>query len=112
MNKYQKNFAETSCLSNENGTNRELMEKIRSLSFVAQELELYLDTHPTCKVALDYYYQTVDALKKLKDEYQAKYGPIVASGCMGNEEWSWVKEPWPWHRDADIMNGSWMGERK
>ena len=101
MNKYQKNFAETSCLSNENGTNRELMEKIRSLSFVAQELELYLDTHPTCKVALDYYYQTVDALKKLKDEYQAKYGPLTRCAADNDNRWTWLDRPWPWEKEAN-----------
>ena len=96
-----------SCNSGDNGNQRGLMDKIRSLSFVKAELELYLDTHPRCKVALDYYYQTVDALNKLREEYQAKYGPLVAEGSINTEEWTWVKEPWPWHRDSDIMNGKW-----
>ena len=115
MSKYtEKSFRP--CFNPENGNNgqnstaRGLLEKIRSLSFVKAELELYLDTHPRCKVALDYYYQTVDALKKYTEEYQAKYGPLVAMDSVGTEEWAWVKEPWPWHRDSDIMNGKWMEE--
>ena len=110
MSKCRRDCAAIPCQSNDNGTQRELMEKIRSLSFVKTELELYLDTHPRCKVALDYYYQTLDALNNLAEEYQAKYGPIVAAGSTGSEEWAWVKEPWPWHRDSDIMNGKWKGE--
>ena len=110
MSKNGKNNLTIPCQSNGNGTHRELMEQIRSLSFVKSELELYLDTHPRCKVALDYYYQTVDALNKLIEEHHAKFGPLVAAGSTGTEEWAWVKEPWPWHREADIMSGEWKGE--
>lgn len=107
-----------SCLNAENGNNgvsassRELLERIRQLSFVKVELELYLDTHPRCKVALDYYYQTVDALTKYTDEYQAKYAPLTAMGSTGTEEWAWVKEPWPWQRDSDVMKNGRAGEGK
>ena len=107
-----------SCFNPENGNNgmnataQSLLERIRSLSFVKAELELYLDTHPRCRVALDYYYQTVDALTKLTDEYQAKYGPLTAMGSTGNEEWAWVREPWPWQREADVNKIKRMGESK
>ena len=100
---------------NDNKMNRdkqELAEKVRELSFVKAELELYLDTHPRCRVALDYYYQTVDALIKLTDEYQAKYGPLTAMGSIGNEEWAWIKEPWPWQRESDVNKTKRMGESK
>ena len=43
----------------------ELMRKIAALGFVKTELELYLDTHPTCQAALDMYHKTVDELKAL-----------------------------------------------
>lgn len=116
VNKYtEKQFCP--CFNPDNGNNgqtgngRELLERIRSLSFVKAELELYLDTHPKCKVALDYYYQTVDALTKLVDEYQAKYGPLTAMGTNNTEMWTWASAPWPWHRDSDKMNNEWMGER-
>ncbi len=112
MSKCRKDYSAIPCQSNDNGTRREIMDRIRELSFVKTELELYLDTHPRCKVALDYYYQTVDALKKLTDEYHAKHGPLVAAGSMDDAEWSWVKEPWPWHREADIMSGEWKGEER
>ena len=45
----------------------ELLRKIQELSFVKCELELFLDTHPQCTVALDNYTDTVNALKKLTD---------------------------------------------
>ena len=112
MNKCTRNYSSVSCNSGDNGNVAGLMEKIRSLSFVKAELELYLDTHPSCKVALDYYYQTVDALKKLREEYQAKYAPLTAMGNTSIEEWTWVKEPWPWQREADVNKNKRMGESK
>ena len=90
-------------------------EKIRALSFVKEELELYLDTHPTCRVALDYYHQTIEALDMLMEEYHNSNGPLVASGVMSQDYWTWVDEPWPWHRADDKMsdkmkNNRWKGK--
>lgn len=76
-------------------------EQIRALCFVKNELELYLDTHPDCKIALDYYYKTVAELKKLTEQYENTVGPLTAMGVMSPDKWTWVKEPWPWQRDGD-----------
>ena len=84
-----------------------LLEQIRALSFVKVELELYLDTHPTCPTALDYYRRTVDALERLTEEYHNQYGPLVASGNLSTEKWNWVNGPWPWQNEK--MNGSTWG---
>jgi spore coat protein JB len=83
-----------------NQAKSELATKIQELSFVQKELELYLDTHPGCKTALDYYYQTVEALDSLTEEYEAKYGPITARSADG-ERWTWVDTPWPWQYNAE-----------
>lgn len=81
----------------------ELYEKIRSLGFVKAELELYLDTHPDCRTALDYYHRTLAELKKLTDEYQNTVGPLTAMGVTDTEKWSWVDGPWPWQTAGDFM---------
>ena len=86
-----------------------LLEQIRALGFVKVELELYLDTHPKCPTALDYYYQTIEALKRLTEEYENTVGPLTAMGSMGTNEWTWVKEPWPWQRADDVNNQLWRG---
>ena len=78
------------------------LRAIQELSFVKAELELYLDTHPDCKVALDYYGQTVDALTQLMNKYQASGKPIVASGSIETKRWSWVAEPWPWQTEEEV----------
>ena len=79
----------------------DLGEQIRSLCFVKTELELYLDTHPDCPTALDYYYKTVAELKRLTEQYENTVGPLSAMGVVAPDKWTWVKEPWPWQRDGD-----------
>lgn len=77
-----------------------LYNKIQELRFVKTELELYLDTHPNCRVALDYYYQTVEALRDLYERYSVFDAPLFAAEVQG-DKWSWVGSPWPWHRSED-----------
>ena len=81
----------------------DLADKIRSLGFVKVELELYLDTHPNCRTALDYYYKTLDELKKLTEEYENKVGPLTSAGVVDADSWTWVVGPWPWQTAGDFM---------
>lgn len=81
----------------------DLHEKIRALGFVKVELELYLDTHPDCQTALDYYYRTLAELKRLTDEYQSTVGPLTAMGVTDTDRWTWVDGPWPWQTAGDFM---------
>ena len=80
-----------------------LAEQIRALCFVKTELELYLDTHPRCRTALDYYYQTIMELKRLTEEYENTVGPLTAMGNVSTDQWQWVDGPWPWHQAGDFM---------
>ena len=88
-----------------NVNNSSLLEEIRALSFVKTELELYLNTHPNCTAALDYYTKTVDALDELMRRYHEGVGPLFASGVTGNNGWTWIKGPWPWQTGAGTRDG-------
>ena len=79
-----------------------LAEQIRALCFVKTELELYLDTHPRCRTALDYYYKTVEELKRLTEQYENTTGPLTAAGNVSTEQWNWVDGPWPWQQAGDF----------
>ena len=81
----------------------DLIDQIRALRFVKTELELYLDTHPGCRTALDYYYQTLAELKRLTEEYENTVGPLTAAGVTDTENWTWVGGPWPWQQAGDFM---------
>lgn len=80
-----------------------LLEQIRALSFVKGELELYLDTHPRCRTALDYYDRTIEALDELVEEYEEMHGPLTAAGSRDQNNWSWTDTPWPWHNGSEIQ---------
>lgn len=85
-----------------NKTNKdELMQKIRELSFVKTELELFLDASPDNKLALDHFHKTLDALNAAIEEYEANFGPITTAG-VSRTRWNWIEGPWPWQREGDI----------
>ena len=73
-----------------------LMKKIQSLSFAKAECELFLDTHPECKQAIEYYKDVVRNLTDVSAEYAAKYGPIISADVQG-DTWTWAGGQWPWH---------------
>ena len=73
-----------------------MLMKLRELSFTVHELNLYLDSHPSHKMALRYFRKYNDELKKLTDLYQETYGPITAAADTCSEVWSWIDHPWPW----------------
>lgn len=87
------------------GISADMLSAIRELSFVKTELEEYLDTHPNCKTAIDYYHQTVDALNKLTMEYQTTGNLIVAQGSMNKDRWEWVEGLWPWQNGKQMREG-------
>ena len=80
----------------ENGrTNEALLKRIQELAFAKTETELYLDGHPGCVAALEYYRELVKELRGAMDEYQGTVGAIRAEDEMG-ARWSWTDKPWPW----------------
>ena len=82
-----------------NGKNA-LLKKIQALSFAKVETELFLDTHPDCTTALNYYKDILEELDELMTEYQNKYGPLFAEGVVG-DRWSWVDGKWPWQTETE-----------
>ena len=83
----------------------ELMHKIHALSFALTEAQLFLDTHPDCKAALDYYRRLVDELDAAMGEYQGKYTPLVPE-ATASDRWNWIDGPWPWQNgmnEQEIM---------
>ena len=77
----------------------ELMEKIHARSFAMTEAQLFLDTHPDCRAALDYFRGAKDELDMAMTEYQNKYGPLLADMTVG-DKWMWIDGPWPWQHNG------------
>ena len=80
---------------NANGGREELLKKVQALGFAKTEAELFLDTHPDCKQALEYHRDVTEKLKAAAEEYSAKYSPLTAGAVLG-DKWSWANGAWPW----------------
>jgi spore coat protein JB len=73
------------------------LEEIQAVDFVLVELNLYLDTHPQDQAAMQQYNQYAQFSKKLKAEFEARYGPLQNFGnSFTDANWSWGSAPWPW----------------
>ena len=77
-----------------------LLRKIQELAFAKVETELYLDSHPECAPALDYYKNLIREYNNLTAQYENTYGPIRAENATA-DRWSWVNMPWPWQLDGN-----------
>ena len=75
-----------------------LLRKIQELCFQKTESELFLDTHPDCRGALDFYKRTVAELDTALAEYNNKYAPLSADAVVG-DRWTWIDTPWPWQME-------------
>lgn len=81
-------------------TNRSLyLKKIQIIDFVLNDTALYLDTHPNCAEAIEYYNKYSEMRKVAVKEYVNLFGPLEqtdANMCGGT--WKWAEGPWPWEK--------------
>ncbi|MCD7842052.1 MAG: spore coat protein CotJB [Lachnospiraceae bacterium] len=80
----------------DNSKKCEAFNTIGMVDFLLTDMQLYLDTHPHDKNAIDYYQYYVGVKKNLVREYEDKYGPITAQGSHGNTVFTWAEEPNAW----------------
>lgn len=80
-----------------NDDRKEKLVRIMAEEFTAVEFNLYLDTHPHDRRALEDFNETVQRLHHLKREYVEEYGPLTNFGYdCSRYPWQWIEEPWPW----------------
>ncbi len=73
-----------------------LLKEIMQTDFVLKELNLYLDTHPCAREALEMYNIYEKKSRQLKYDYEKLFGPLTPSVNNNTEAWEWIKGPWPW----------------
>jgi len=73
-----------------------LLREITILDFMALDLQLFLNTHPTDTSALEMYNDCVTRSAEMRAEYEEDYGPLMAFRSHGQPGWTWNLEPWPW----------------
>lgn len=78
-------------------TEYELLSQIMKYQFYAVDLNLFLDTHPNCKEALEDYKVISAKLRNYINDYEKQYGPLINFGqSMVCDHDKWVNQPWPW----------------
>ena len=74
---------------------KELYE-LSAISFAAQDLNLYLDTHPDDKSMFMLFKDCTNKLNSLVEEYERKYGPLNINSKEMNTSFTWESDKWPW----------------
>ena len=71
------------------------LAELQTLSFVIQELALYLDTHRDDVEALELYRQYQKIYHEGSKKYEQMYGPLNHMS-VGQGDYNWLNDPWPW----------------
>lgn len=78
----------------------ELLKKIQALAFAKVETELYLNSHPECASALEYYKELCEEYDSLVSLYENTVAPLTHEGAARGT-WKWIDSPWPWQNDKE-----------
>jgi spore coat protein JB len=75
----------------------ELME----LRFAIVELNLYLDTHPNDREALEMLKTLNKMFRDGQERFAKMYDPQMIIDLVYGDAFSWIDNPWPWEFNAD-----------
>lgn len=78
-----------------------ILLEIDQISFVLDELRLFLDTHPSDASALALFDENMRKREELVNTYTQKYGPLNAYYININDTWDWTNSPMPWDVEAN-----------
>ncbi len=84
-------------MTNNKPCRADLLHWINIVSFAVDETKLFLDTHPNCCEALEYFETVKKQRTKALEEYAQYYGPLtIDTVYTPSDYWSWINAPWPW----------------
>ncbi len=72
------------------------MHEMMAIDFVADELELYLDTHSDDAEAFAMYQTFLALRQEARERYARACGPITQQDLLGSDRYAWTENPWPW----------------
>lgn len=81
--------------SGSNANCEELMRAIMEADFFAQDLKLYLNTHPDDKRALEMYREACKQYKACKVVFEDSFYPLTACSAGKDDCWDWPEGIWP-----------------
>ena len=77
-------------------TRKELDMAITKVSFAMDDTRLYLDTHPECMEALEYFKKLQMIRHGLIKEYTERFGTIYSYNIGDSDNWNWNYGEYPW----------------
>lgn len=83
-------------MAENNMTQKKAMCQLQQLEFAMIETALYLDGHPTCKKALNYYNTLQAKRNEARAQYEQAYGPLTIFDNKSENTWHWIETAWPW----------------
>ncbi|MBR4304466.1 MAG: spore coat protein CotJB [Clostridia bacterium] len=73
---------------------------VQQADFVLYDALLFLDTHPECAQALEYYKNARLTYQQAASEYESLYGPLSRRSAGGHASFNWLSQPMPWEKEA------------
>ena len=73
---------------------------VQQADFALYDALLFLDTHPECSQALEYYRNAKQNYFQAASEYENLYGPLSRRTAGGNTCFNWLSQPMPWEKEA------------
>ncbi len=86
-------------MANNNDKHR-MLNDIGIVDFTLTELMLYLDTHPTCREAMEYFNHYARIKNKMVKDFSMMYYPLTKDHAESSTEWRWGCAPLPWERSC------------
>lgn len=80
----------------DNVAKQTIMKEIQQTDFVLKELNLFLDTHPYHKEAIEMFKRYKKKSAELIAEYEKIFTPVTPSAERDMASWEWLRGPWPW----------------
>jgi len=74
-----------------------LLHELQAVDFVLIELNLYLDTHPGDRAAIEQFNLYARRKQELKQQFDLQFGPLQSYGnSYTKDPFGWPEAPWPW----------------
>lgn len=87
-------------MNKHNIDHHQLMQWINESSFMANDLHLYLNSHPDDEKAYESFCEYSKRRKDVLKEYARHYGPLTVDTACDEQScsWKWISSPWPWEK--------------
>ena len=78
----------------------ELLLEIMELTFAINDLNLYLDLHPSDEDLLSKFKNLVEKSCVKEMEYVRMFGPLELIDSGDLQSFKWINDPWPWQNEG------------